>query len=97
LEFRRVLFRSSQSKVDLSTKVRIGVEVLKNFTYESQILSPRLKVAEYRGKHIVKDIFKALDNDENGWMLMPEDYQEIFTECKTPIEKRDVFVTLYQG
>ena len=87
----------SQSKVDLSTKVRIGVEVLKNFTYESQILSPRLKVAEYRGKHIVKDIFKALDNDENGWMLMPEDYQEIFTECKTPIEKRDVFVTLYQG
>lgn len=67
----------SQSIVYLEPNIKIGVEVLKNFTYESQIQSPRLKVAEYRGKQIVTDIFKALSSDD-GWMLLPEDFQTIY-------------------
>jgi dGTPase len=35
------------------------VEVLKHFTYQNMIMSPRMKVAEYRGKEIVIEIFKA--------------------------------------
>ncbi|MDF2850781.1 MAG: dgt [Sphingobacterium multivorum] len=77
----------SLSKVFLEEGIRISVEVLKNFTFASQILSPRLKIAEYRGKQIVTDIFKALD-DENGWMLLPEDYQSIYHEKEDPIHKK---------
>ncbi|GGA90201.1 deoxyguanosinetriphosphate triphosphohydrolase family protein [Puia dinghuensis] len=65
------------SKVQLRRDLLIRVEVLKNFTFESQILSPRLKVSEFRGKEIVKEIFKALIDDE-GWRLMPADYQRNF-------------------
>lgn len=65
------------SEVYLEEKTRIRVEVLKNFTYESQILSPRLKVAEYRGKEIVTTIFNVLTEDE-GWRLMPFDYQNLY-------------------
>lgn len=67
----------SMSKVYLEEKTRIRVEVLKNFTYESQILSPRLKVAEFRGKEIVRTIFNVLIEDE-GWRLMPSDYQAVY-------------------
>lgn len=65
------------SQVKLKKDILIRVEVLKNFTYESQILSPRLKVSEFRGKEIIKEIFKALINNE-GWRLMPSDYQKNF-------------------
>lgn len=67
----------SMSKAYLEEKTRIRVEVLKNFTYESQILSPRLKVAEFRGKEIVKTIFNVLIEGE-GWRLMPSDYQAVY-------------------
>jgi dGTPase len=70
----------------LEEKTRIRVEVLKNFTYESQILSPRLKVAESRGKEIVKAIFDVLKTDE-GWRLMPSDYQSIYHHFSTIDEK----------
>lgn len=67
----------SQSIVDLNRNLKIRVEVLKNFTYESQILSPRLKISEFRGQEIVKDIFNVLLKND-GWRLLPDDYQEIF-------------------
>lgn len=67
----------SMSDIHIDTEIKTKIEVLKNLTYEYQILSPRLKVAEYRGKEIVKVIFKALTEDE-GWRLMPEDYQMLF-------------------
>src|SRR5690606_20851066 len=71
----------SQYKVGLNPETKVRVEVLKNFNYESQIQSPRLKVAEYRGKQIVKDIFTAL-SEKDGWMLLPEDYQLRFKSGK---------------
>ncbi|OYD44073.1 hypothetical protein CHU00_18795 [Sphingobacterium cellulitidis] len=77
----------SQSKVELDPDIRIKVEVLKNFTYESQIQSPRLKVAEYRGKQIVKDIFLALGENE-GWRLLPEDHQQLYDNCKSEPERK---------
>lgn len=74
------------SEVYLEEKTRIRVEVLKNFTYESQILSPRLKVAEFRGKEIVKAIFDVLKADE-GWRLMPSDYQTVYHHFSTTADK----------
>lgn len=65
------------SLVELEEETKIRVEILKSFTYESQILSPRLKVAEFRGKEIVKEIFLALSS-VGGFVLLPSDYQRIF-------------------
>jgi dGTPase len=77
----------SQSKIELDPNIRIRVEILKNFTYESQIQSPRLKVAEYRGKQIIKDLFDALSQND-GWRLLPEDFQNSHKECKSDIERK---------
>ena len=70
---------ASQSKVYLETETLKRVEVLKKFTYISQILSPRLKVVEYRGKEIVREIFKSLtDSDKRGFELLPSDSRTLF-------------------
>lgn len=74
------------SNVSLKPGIKLRVEVLKNFTYESQILSPRLKVAEYRGKEIVKTIFKAISENE-GWRLMPADFQSLYHHFKNTEDK----------
>ncbi|WP_449301126.1 dGTP triphosphohydrolase [Prosthecodimorpha staleyi] len=54
----------------------LEVEVLKNITYHAIIRSPWLQVVEFRGKDIVKDIFKAL-NSEDGTRLLPEDFKAL--------------------
>lgn len=69
------------SRVWLDEKVRVKVEILKRFTYEALIMSPRLKVAELRGWQIVESIFSALVA-KNGQQLLPEDYQEWFSRSR---------------
>ncbi len=66
------------SIVDLKENVRVKIEILKRFVYESQILSPRLKIVEFRGKQIVKELFEILSNDKNGFDLLPDDYRELY-------------------
>jgi dGTPase len=61
------------SKVYLESDVRRQVEVLKRFAYVSLIMSPRLKLAEYRGEEIVKNLFGALSTS-TGYRLMPTDF-----------------------
>lgn len=67
----------SQSVVRLDVETFKQVEVLKNVTYQSLIMSPRLKVTEHRGKQIVADIFDALRTKE-GHLLMPDDARNIY-------------------
>lgn len=84
------------SDVILNKEILIRTEVLKNFTFESQILSPRLKVAEVRGKEIVSNIFECLTKDE-GWRLMPYDYQELYQYFKTNDDKMRVICDFVAG
>ncbi len=67
------------SRATLDDEIRVEIEVLKTLIYESQILSPKLKIAELRGKEIVKKIFDTI-NGENGFQLLPKDYQEIYLQ-----------------
>ena len=60
------------SKVSLEDNLRLKVEVLKQYTYISTIYSYRVKLAEFRGIQIVKDIFEDL-SDTKGHLLMPDD------------------------
>lgn len=86
----------SLSKVFLERETLIKVEVLKNFTYESQILSPRLKVAEYRGKEIVKTLYEVLKGND-GWRLMPSDFQQLYKGAVDPSVKARVIVDFIAG
>lgn len=68
------------SKAFLKKECQIEVEVLKTITYESQILSPKLKIAELRGKEIVKKIFETLSK-KDGYQLLPKDFQELYLKA----------------
>lgn len=76
------------SKVKLEDDIRILVEILKTFTFMSQIISPRLKIAEFRGKDIVSYIFKILSDNEMGADLLPDDVQKVYNEAKGAYKKR---------
>ena len=68
------------SKVFLDDEVKLQVEVLKNFTYQSVIMSPRLKITEFRGYDIIKDIFTIiLENADRdgGPSLLPMDFRDL--------------------
>lgn len=74
------------SKVKLTDEIRIQVEILKTFTFMSQISSPRLKIAEYRGKEIVTKIFTTLS--DKGDNLLPTDVQQIYKLAEGSYKKR---------
>jgi dGTPase len=72
------------SRVYFDDDTLLMVEILKTFNYESMILSPRLRVAEFRGKEIVRQIFESLSDYKNkGYQLMPKDYQDLYLSVKT--------------
>lgn len=75
LEYNKNIPALSKAKLDDDT--RILVEILKTFTFMSQITSPRLKIAEFRGKEIVTKIFSTL-NKGKGYELLPSDVQSIY-------------------
>jgi dGTPase len=71
------------SGVSFNRETKLAVEALKTFNYESMIVSPRLKIAEFRGIEIVKRIFETLTNEKaKGYQLLPKDYQEIYMNAK---------------
>lgn len=72
------------------------LEILKIFTYESLIMSPMLKVTEYRGKDIVTEIFEALTSDD-GHLLMPNDFQKLYFELRDKAEKKRVVCDFIAG
>lgn len=67
------------------------VEILKKYAYRSLIMSPRLKIAESRGRDIIKSIFKSLMDAEDGRRLLPDDWRIIyFGKDGTPWRRRTV-------
>jgi dGTPase len=73
-------YNPSLSEIKIPQKIRKKIEILKNYTYEAVIMSPRLKVAEYRGYEIVETIFRALTEDSifDGIKLLPDDFQNLY-------------------
>jgi dGTPase len=65
------------SKADLLPVARLTVEILKNFTRQLIIMSPIIKVAAFRGKEIVRTLFKELSSAE-GHELLPDDFRSWF-------------------
>lgn len=75
------------SKIKINDNLLLEIETLKHFTFQSQILSPKLKVVEYRGKKIINDIFNILLEGDN-YKMMPKDYYSIYENCSNSDKKR---------
>lgn len=69
------------SKVYFEDNTHLNVESLKHLSFQLMILSPRLKVVEYRGYELVKTLFETLTS-KNGHLLLPEDYQLMHSRLK---------------
>lgn len=79
----------TQSKVFLKEKILKEVEVLKKFTFTSQVLSSRLKIAEVRGQEIVNQIFDSLTTkNKKGFELLPADYRTLYDSATTDNRRR---------
>ncbi|UWU25445.1 dNTP triphosphohydrolase (plasmid) [Rhizobium sp. CB3060] len=74
------------SKVSLGAETRKKVEVLKQYTFTAIIYSSRVKLGEYRGTELVKDIFEAL-KAKKGHLLMPDDVRERYLNAQDDATK----------
>lgn len=75
--FSRVFIDNEMKEPDhIEPDVDLKIEVLKRFTYEYQISSNRLKIAEYRGRDMVRKIFDKIYQSDGE--LLPADYNSIF-------------------
>jgi dGTPase len=84
------------SIVRLNIETFREVETLKNLCYQALIMSPMLKLTEYRGKEIVRSIFEAL-KVAGGHLLMPDDFQALYMGLKEPHEKDRVICDFVAG
>lgn len=73
------------STVSLDETLKLQVETLKHLNYEVTIMSPRLKLVEYRGYEIVRTIFEALIKDE-GYLLLPQDMRSCYMKLSSENE-----------
>jgi dGTPase len=84
------------SRAELDRDTDLTVTVFKSFAYTSLIMSPRLRVAELRGKEIVAEIFQRLSEKE-GHLLLPEDFQTWFKRLGTEEERMRVICDFVSG
>nr|WP_236599902.1 dNTP triphosphohydrolase [Ramlibacter alkalitolerans] len=60
---------------------RIKIEALKHLNYLLTIMSPRLKVVEYRGYDVVQTLFATLTSSQ-GPLLLPDDVKEAYSRLQ---------------
>lgn len=80
----------SLSKLSIDKKSRIRIEILKQLAFQTQILSPRLKANEYRGKMIVETIFDSLDFGKSDYKvpeLLPDDVKIVFQQSNSILHR----------
>ena len=88
--------KACMSKVVLTRKALKKVESLKHFTFESTIMAPRMRVAERRGYEIIRGLFEEL-NSNNGHLLLPEDFQELYLSLHEDIARKRVVCDFIAG
>jgi dGTPase len=86
----------SLSTIELEKDKLIDVEILKNYVFQSQILSPKIQIFKKRSREIIFEIFKAL-NDSDGEMLLPEDFNAIHKSLKSKNDKKRTICDFIAG
>jgi dGTPase len=62
------------STIHLNPAAHAKIEVLKQYTYLSTIISSKVSIPEFRGYEVVEGVFRALSGPR-GHLLMPDDVQ----------------------
>jgi dGTPase len=73
------------------------VEVLKNFSYHSIIMSSMLKMSEFRGRDIIKSIFETLAEGDEAQLLLPEDQRAMLRLIRSQDAKKRVICDYIAG
>lgn len=84
------------SELTVARETRVKIESLKHLNYLLTIMSPRLKVVEYRGYEVVKTIFEALNSDE-GHLLLPDDVQVMYERLTDTDSKKRMICDFVAG
>jgi dGTPase len=84
------------SEVTVAHDTRVKIEALKHLNYLLTIMSPRLKVVEYRGYEVVRTIFETLNSDE-GHLLLPDDVQAMFERLVDTDSKKRMICDFVAG
>lgn len=84
------------SKIEVSRDIQVKIETLKHLNFLLTIMSPRLKVVEYRGYDVVKTIFETLDSEE-GHLLLPDDLQKMYERLADTDSKRRLICDFVAG
>lgn len=84
------------AKICVERETLIQIEAVKHLNYMLMIMSPRLKVVEYRGYDVVQTIFDALGND-GGHELLPDDIQQMHARLKQKAQKMRVICDFVAG
>ncbi|MCH8082838.1 MAG: dNTP triphosphohydrolase, partial [Myxococcales bacterium] len=87
----------SLSEVTLEDDALAKVEIRKHLVYESLIESPRLKVSQFRGQRIIREVFQAIAGTEDPDRavkphpeLLPPDFQELYNRVGESERRRVV-------
>jgi len=84
------------SRITVVRDIQIKIETLKHLNFLLTIMSPRLKVVEYRGYDVVKTIFETLDSEE-GPLLLPDDLQRMHERLTDTDSKRRLICDFVAG
>lgn len=84
------------SKAYLDDEIRLRVEILKQYTFESMIYSSRVKLPEFRGYEVVKSIFEALAS-EKGYLMMPDDVRARHRSASTQAQRLRIICDFVAG
>ena len=84
------------SCVRLARAKRVKMETLKNFTFESIIMSSRLRVPEQRGYDIVMRLFQKLES-KGGHLLLPEDFRRLYESFRDHADQKRVICNYIAG
>jgi dGTPase len=84
------------ASIVVERKSKIQIESLKHLNYLLTIMSPRLKVVEYRGYEMVRTLFDALSSDD-GHLLMPDDVQRMFSRVADTDSKMRIVCDFVAG
>ena len=84
------------AELKVARDIRIKIESLKHLNFLLTIMSPRLKVVEYRGYEVVKTIFETLDSEE-GHLLLPDDLRQMYERLQGTDEKKRLICDFVAG
>lgn len=85
------------SQVKIEKDKLIDVEILKNFVFQSQILSPKIQIFKKRSKEIIETIFNSLVNESDGNMLLPDDFRIIHDKLRRKSDKERAMCDFIAG